>query len=134
MYAENHVTIRKGGFYHVIQSGQFQADNRHINKRGDKHLRKIGYEVMRNLKTSHPKQDTVVYDYIVQKELEDKPKKLAKIAGLSFKAKYTPVRIMRIIVNAAVLLSMLGLMVSGIILLSYLFLTAYFVATVYRNN
>lgn len=65
------------------QSGQFQANNRHISKRGDKHLRKVGYEVMRNLKTSRPKHDTAVYDYIIQKELEGKPKKLAKIAGLN---------------------------------------------------
>lgn len=64
-------------------SGQFHADNRHITKRGNKYLRKVGYEIMRNLKTSHPKQDTAVYDYIVQKELEGKPKKLAKIAGLN---------------------------------------------------
>lgn len=64
-------------------SGQFHADNRHITKRGNKYLRKVGYEVMRNLKTSRPKQDTAVYDYIVQKELEGKPKKLAKIAGLN---------------------------------------------------
>lgn len=60
------------------QSGQFQADNRHISKRGNKYLRKVGYEVMRNLKTSHPKQDTAVYDYIVQKELEGKPKSQLK--------------------------------------------------------
>lgn len=65
------------------QSGQFQADNRHISKRGNKYLRKVGYEVMRNLKTSRPKHDTAVYDYIVQKECEGKPKKLAKIAGLN---------------------------------------------------
>lgn len=65
------------------QSGQFQANNRHISKRGDKYLRKVGYEIMRNLKTSHPKHDTAVYDYIVQKELEGKPKKVAKIAGLN---------------------------------------------------
>lgn len=64
-------------------SGQFHADKRHITKRGNKYLRKVGYEVMRNLKTSHPKQDTAVYDYIVQKELEGKPKKVAKIAGLN---------------------------------------------------
>lgn len=64
-------------------SGQFHADNRHITKRGNKYLRKVGYEIMRNLKTSHPKQDTAVYDYIVQKELEGKPKKSAKIAGLN---------------------------------------------------
>ena len=65
------------------QSGQFQANNRHISKRGDKYLRKVGYEIMRSLKTSRPKHDTAVYDYIVQKELEGKPKKLAKIAGLN---------------------------------------------------
>lgn len=64
-------------------SGQFHADNRHITKRGNKYLRKVGYEIMRNLKTSHPKQDTAVYDYIVQKELEGKAKKAAKIAGLN---------------------------------------------------
>lgn len=64
-------------------SGQFHADNRHISKRGNKYLRKVGYEIMRNLKTSHPKQDTAVYDYIVKKELEGKPKKSAKIAGLN---------------------------------------------------
>lgn len=64
-------------------SGQFHADNRHITKRGNKYLRKVGYEIMRNLKTSHPKQDTSVYDYIVKKELEGKPKKSAKIAGLN---------------------------------------------------
>ena len=64
-------------------SGQFHADNRHISKRGNKYLRKVGYEIMRNLKTSRPKQDTAVYDYIVKKELEGKPKKVAKIAGLN---------------------------------------------------
>lgn len=64
-------------------SGKFSADNRHITKRGDKYLRKVGYEIMRNLKTSRPKQDTAVYDYIVKKELEGKPKKSAKIAGLN---------------------------------------------------
>ena len=65
------------------QSGQFQANNRHISKRGDKYLRKVGYEITRSLKTSRPKHDTAVYDYIVQKKLEGKPKKLAKIAGLN---------------------------------------------------
>jgi transposase len=65
------------------QSGQFLADNRHISKRGDKYLRKVGYEIMRNLKTSRPKHDTAVYDYIIKKELEGKPKKSAKIAGLN---------------------------------------------------
>lgn len=56
-----------------------------------------------------------------------------------FKGKYTPVRILQMVINFAVLLSMLGLTVSGIILsrevfaflknqfLSYLFLTSSFV-------
>lgn len=38
---------------------------------------------MRNLKTSRPKVDNAVYNYIVKKELEGKPKKVAKIAGLN---------------------------------------------------
>jgi len=65
------------------QSGNFQASERHITKRGNKYLRKVGYEIMRNLKSSRPKQDNAVYKYIVQKELEGKAKKSAKIAGLN---------------------------------------------------
>ena len=65
------------------QSGTFTGTERHISKRGNKNLRKVGYEVMRNLKTSRPKVDNVVYNYIIKKELEGKPKKVAKIAGLN---------------------------------------------------
>lgn len=65
------------------QSGTFTAMERHISKRGNKNLRKVGYEIMRNLKTSRPKKDNSVYLYIVKKEQEGKVKKVAKIAGLN---------------------------------------------------
>lgn len=65
------------------QSGQFTGTNRKISKRGSKTLRKVGYEVMRVLK-SHPKpNDSAVYNFILKKESEGKTKKQAKIAGLN---------------------------------------------------
>lgn len=65
------------------QSGSFNATQRHITKRGNKNLRKVGYEIMKNLKSSKPKQDNAVYKYIVKKENEGKNKAVAKIAGLN---------------------------------------------------
>ncbi len=64
------------------QSGQFFGTNRRISKRGAPGLRKAGYEVMKCLKTNKPVEDSV-YCYIVKKENEGKPKKVAKIAGLN---------------------------------------------------
>ena len=65
------------------QSGQFTGTNRKISKRGSSTLRKIGYEVMRVLKTHSAPEDSSVYYYILKKESEGKSKKLAKIAGLN---------------------------------------------------
>lgn len=65
------------------QSGNFTASQIHITKRGNKHLRKCGYEIMRSLKMTKPTRDTSVYDYILKKELEGKNKTLCKIAGLN---------------------------------------------------
>lgn len=65
------------------QSGQFEGTNRHISKRGSRSLRKCGYEVMMALKSSKPKDDNAVYEYMLQKEAEGKNKKLVKIAGLN---------------------------------------------------
>lgn len=46
-------------------------------------MRKVGYEVMRVLK-SHPEpEDSTVYRYIIKKEAEGKSKKLAKIARMN---------------------------------------------------
>ena len=65
------------------QSGTFTATNRHITKRGNKHLRKVGYEIVKCIKSSRPKSDNAVYQFILKKESEGKPKKVAKIAGLN---------------------------------------------------
>ena len=54
----------------------------HISKRGNRYLRKTGYEVMKSVKSSC-KSGNKLYDYIVKKENEGKRKKVAKIAGLN---------------------------------------------------
>lgn len=64
------------------QSGQFEAKNRHISKRGSKYLRKTGYEIMKVIK-SKCKDDNELKVYIIKKENEGKLKKVAKIAGLN---------------------------------------------------
>ena len=65
------------------QSGQYLGAKRRISKRGSPLLRKIGYEVMKNLKSHNKPNDDAVYLYILKKEKEGKPKKVAKIAGLN---------------------------------------------------
>lgn len=64
------------------QSGQFEATNRHISKRGNKYLRKTGYEIMKTIK-SNVKCENELRTYIIKKESEGKLKKVAKIAGLN---------------------------------------------------
>lgn len=65
------------------QSGQFTGTDRNISKRGSSSIRKTGYELMKVLK-SHPEpEDNVVYRFILKKESEGKPKKVAKMAGLN---------------------------------------------------
>lgn len=56
------------------QSGTFNATNRHITKRGNKYLRKVGYEVTKSIKSSRPKTDNAVYLFMLRKESEGKPK------------------------------------------------------------
>lgn len=65
------------------ESGQFVGSQRRITKRGSSTLRKVGYEVMRALKSHREPEDNVVYNYILKKEAEGKSKKAAKIAGLN---------------------------------------------------
>jgi len=64
------------------QSGQFNATNRHISKRGNKYLRKTGYEIMKSIKCN-TKGENELRTYIIKKENEGKSKKVAKIAGLN---------------------------------------------------
>ncbi len=65
------------------QSGNFNSTNRHITKRGNKYLRKVGYEITKSIKSSRPKTDNAVYLFILRKEAEGKNKTVAKIAGLN---------------------------------------------------
>lgn len=65
------------------ESGQFVGSRRKITKRGSSTLRKVGYEVMRVIKSHKAPEDDAVYNYILKKEAEGKSKKHAKIAGLN---------------------------------------------------
>lgn len=65
------------------QSGTFVGTKRSISKRGSATLRKIGYEIMHSLKVVKPTEDSAVYDFIIKKENEGKPKRVAKIAGFN---------------------------------------------------
>lgn len=66
-----------------FQSGNFNSTKRSISKRGSASLRKTGYEIIKCLKTAKPKTDSAVYDFMIKKELEGKPLKVAKIAALN---------------------------------------------------
>lgn len=65
-----------------FESGDFKGTNRHISKRGSAILRKVGYQAMKCIKAAKS-PDCPVYTFMVKKELEGKPKKVAKIAGLN---------------------------------------------------
>ena len=72
-----------------IYSGDFDNDEFNGNgnieflEEGSKYLRKVGYEVVKSIKSSRPKIDNAVYLFMLKKENEGKPKKVAKIAGLN---------------------------------------------------
>ena len=64
------------------QSGSFNASDRHISKRGNKYLRKAGYEVMQSL-IKHKPTDDAVFQFIQKKRSEGKACNEALIAGLN---------------------------------------------------
>lgn len=64
------------------QSGNFNASERHISKRGNSYIRKTGYEIMLSL-IQHKPQGNDVYDFIQKKRGEGKCGKEAMIAGLN---------------------------------------------------
>ena len=82
-----------------FQSGQFTATNRRITKRGNKHLRKVGYEAMKSLKTVKPTKDNAVYLFILKKENEGKGSITAKIAGLNKFLRIYYARVMEVYKN-----------------------------------
>ena len=81
------------------QSGQFIGTERKISKRGSSSLRKIGYEVMRCLKTHKEPEDAAVYRFILKKEKEGKSKRGAKIAGLNKFLRIYYARVMEVYQN-----------------------------------
>jgi len=64
------------------QSGSFNATERHISKRGNKYLRKTGFEVMQSF-IQHKPTGEPVFDFIEKKRSEGKCGKEAMIAGLN---------------------------------------------------
>ena len=64
------------------QSGTYTGTNRHISKRGNGHLRKIGFEIMQSL-LMHKPEDDPVFDCITKKRDEGMGAKKAMIAGLN---------------------------------------------------
>lgn len=64
------------------QSGSFNANERHISKRGNKYLRKTGYEVMQYISGHKPVGDAI-YEFIAKKLAEGKMPTDAKISGLN---------------------------------------------------
>ncbi len=64
------------------QSGTFNATDRHISKRGNSYLRKVGFEIMQSLIKHQPKDDPV-FDFIQKKRFEGKACTEAMIAGLN---------------------------------------------------
>lgn len=65
------------------QSGAFNSTKRSISKRGNKYLRKVGYEVMQSVMRKKPTYDEAVYQFMLKKQAEGKSGKTAKIAGLN---------------------------------------------------
>ena len=65
------------------QSGGFETHNRKISKRGNKYLRKVGYEIMTSLMASKPKEDNAVYLFMCKKKAEGKYYLSAYMAGLN---------------------------------------------------
>ena len=61
---------------------QVNLKQQNISKRGNKYLRKTGYEVMKAIKSFYSVGNEF-YDYMLKKESEGKKKKVAKIAALN---------------------------------------------------
>ncbi len=82
-FRNKHSLIAYAGIYAPpYQSGSFNALERNISKRGNKYLRKTGYEIMRSL-IQHKPADNAVYGFILKKRSEDKSAKETMIAGLN---------------------------------------------------
>ena len=66
-----------------FQSGSFESRQRHISKRGNKHLRKVGFEIVTALMSSKPSQDNAVYLFLLKKRNEGKHYLAADMAAFN---------------------------------------------------
>ena len=64
------------------QSGGFYGTERHISKRGNGYLRRVGFEIMQCKLRFKPEGD-VVYDFVQKKRSEGKCGKEAMVAGIN---------------------------------------------------
>jgi transposase len=64
------------------QSGML-VKKRSISKRGSPALRKTGFEIISSIRKTKPSVDNAVYLFMLKKQEEGKPVKVAKIAGLN---------------------------------------------------
>ena len=65
------------------QSGAFCATERKISKRGNKYLRRTGFEIMQSIMRQKPTDDSAVFEFMLKKQSEGKTPKHSKIAGLN---------------------------------------------------
>jgi len=65
------------------QSGQYERPHNHISKRGNKYLRKIGFEIMSSLMSNKPTEDNAVYQFMVKKRSEGKHYLSSYMVGLN---------------------------------------------------
>ena len=64
------------------ESGQFKASKRKISKKGNSHLRRHLYLVMKSIHMSKPKEDNAVYEFMIKKKNEHKHIKQVYVAGM----------------------------------------------------
>ena len=65
------------------QSGQYDAKNRHITRKGSSELRKLSFQVVKMIYMLKPQNDTKVLDFIIKKKEEGKPHKVCLVAGMN---------------------------------------------------
>ncbi|MEE3446328.1 MAG: IS110 family transposase [Prevotella sp.] len=65
------------------ESGQFKASERKITRKGSKYLRKIGYQVIRSIKTYSSDKDPAVHDFYQKLVSKGKNKKAASVAAMN---------------------------------------------------
>ncbi len=65
------------------ESGKFSATERKITKKGNSHLRRVGYLIIQSIVKVKPSEDSAVYDFYLKKLSEGKHKKTAKVAALN---------------------------------------------------